>query len=40
MASHTGRNEAHVSFTLLVTYLLYIVALPLSLLLFLRLTGS
>jgi predicted permease len=40
MASHAGRNEAHVSFTLLVTYLLYVVALPLYLLLFLRLTGA
>jgi predicted permease len=40
MASQSGRNEAHVSFTLLATYLLYIVALPLYLLLFLRLTGS
>ena len=39
MAASAGRNEAHVSFTLLVTYLLYIVALPLYLLLFLRLTG-
>jgi hypothetical protein len=39
MASRAGRNEAHVSFTLLATYLLYIVTLPLSLLLFLKLTG-
>ena len=40
MASRAGKHEAHVSFTLLATYLLYLVALPLYLLLFLRLTGS
>jgi malate permease and related proteins len=40
MASRAGRNEANVSFTLLVTYLLYLVALPLYLLLFLRLVDS
>ena len=40
MASRTGRNEAHVSFTLLATYIIYIVALPLYLLLFLRLLGG
>ena len=39
MASRAGRNEAHVSFTLLATYLVYLVALPLYLLLFLRLVG-
>jgi predicted permease len=39
MVSRAGRNEAHVSFTLLVTYLLYLVALPLYLLLFLCLVG-
>jgi malate permease and related proteins len=40
MASRAGRNEAHVSFTLLATYLVYLVALPLYLLLFLRLVGA
>jgi predicted permease len=40
MASRAGRNEAHVSFTLLATYVLYLIALPLYLLLFLRLTGG
>jgi predicted permease len=40
MASRAGRNEANVSFTLLATYILYLVVLPLSLLLFLRLTGA
>lgn len=40
MASRAGRNEAHASFTLLVTYLLYLVALPLYLLLFLRLVDA
>jgi predicted permease len=40
MASRAGRNEAHVSFTLLVTYLVYLVALPLYLLLFLRLVDT
>jgi predicted permease len=40
MASRAGRNEAQVSFTLLVTYLLYLVALPLYLLLFLRLVDA
>lgn len=40
MASRAGRNEAHVSFTLLATYVLYLAALPLYLLLFLRLTGT
>jgi predicted permease len=40
MASRAGRNEAHVSFTLLATYVLYLFALPLYLLLFLRLTGG
>jgi hypothetical protein len=37
MASRSGRNEAAVSFTLLATYIIYIAALPLYLLLFLRL---
>jgi predicted permease len=37
MASRAGRNEAHVSFTLLVTYILYLAVLPMYLLLFLRL---
>jgi predicted permease len=40
MASRSGRNEAHVSFTLLATYVLYLFALPLYLLLFLRLTSA
>ena len=40
MASRAGRNEAHVSFTLLVTYVLYLAALPLFLLVFLRLVGA
>jgi predicted permease len=40
MASRAGRNEANVSFTLLATYILYLAALPLYLLLFLRLTGA
>lgn len=40
MASRAGRNEAHVSFTLLATYVLYLAVLPLYLLLFLRLTGA
>ena len=40
MASRAGRNEAHVSFTLLATYLVYLVALPLYLLLFLRLVDT
>jgi len=40
MASRAGRNETHVSFTILATYLLYLVVLPLYLLLFLRLVGS
>jgi predicted permease len=40
MASRAGRNEAHVSFTLLATYLVYLVALPLFLLLFLRLVDA
>lgn len=40
MASRAGRNEAQVSFTLLVTYVAYLVALPLYLLLFLRLVGG
>jgi predicted permease len=40
MASRAGRNEAHVSFTLLATYVLYLFALPLYLLLFLRLMGG
>jgi predicted permease len=40
MASRAGRNEAHVSFTLLTTYLVYLAALPLYLLLFLRLVDT
>jgi predicted permease len=40
MASRARRNEAHVSFTLLVTYLVYLVVLPLYLLLFLHLVGA
>lgn len=40
MASRARRNEAQVSFTLLVTYVAYLVALPLYLLLFLRLVGE
>ncbi len=40
MAARAGRNEHHVSFTLLFTYLLYVLALPVFLLVFLRLTGA
>jgi hypothetical protein len=40
MAVRAERNEHHVSFTLLVTYLLYIVVLPLFMYVFLRLTGT
>jgi predicted permease len=40
MASRAGRNEAHVSFTLLATYLVYLVVLPLFLLLFLRMVEA
>ncbi len=39
MASRAGRNEEHVSFTLLVSYILYLVALPVYLFIFLQLTG-
>lgn len=40
MAARAGRNEHHVSFTLLFTYLLYILALPVFLFVFLRLTST
>jgi hypothetical protein len=40
MAARARRNEAQVSFTILVTYVLYLFLLPLYLLLFLRLVGS
>jgi malonate transporter len=40
MSSRAGRNEAHVSFTLLATYVLYLAALPLFLFVFLRLTDA
>jgi predicted permease len=40
MAARAGRNEAYVSFTLLVTYLLYLAVLPLYLLLFLMLVDA
>ncbi|MCX7029489.1 MAG: AEC family transporter [Spirochaetes bacterium] len=40
MASRAGKNEAQVSFTLLATYLVYLAALPLYLLLFLRLVDA
>jgi predicted permease len=40
MAVRAERNEHHVSFTLLVTYLLYIVVLPLFMYIFIRLTGT
>ncbi len=39
MAARAERNEHHVSFTLLVTYLLYILVLPLFMYVFIRLTG-
>jgi malonate transporter len=38
MVSQSGRNEEHVSFTLLLTYLLYLLALPLYLFIFLHLS--
>lgn len=40
MAARAERNEHHVSFTLLVTYLLYLVVLPLFMYVFLSLTGT
>ena len=40
MAARAERNEHHVSFTLLVTYLLYILVLPLFMYVFIRLTGT
>jgi predicted permease len=40
IASRAGRYEEHISFTLLATYVLYLVALPLHLMLFLRLVDG
>jgi len=40
MAARSARNEDLVSLTLLVTYLLYLVALPVGLVVFLRMTGA